>query len=82
MFDEVLLLAKGGRTVYLGPTLEAQRYFEELGYKIPPKMNPADFLMDVISGEIESTRPQVLSLPEIWETRDFTAQGDSSAFGW
>lgn len=36
--------------MYLGPATRAINYFEELGYKCPARTNPADFLMDVISG--------------------------------
>jgi ABC-type multidrug transport system ATPase subunit len=50
MFHDVLLLGKGGRTVYLGPSEEALPYFENLGFKCPQHTNPADFFMDVISG--------------------------------
>lgn len=52
MFHDVLLLGKGGRTVYLGPTADALTYFEGLGFIMPPKCNPADFLIDVVSGSI------------------------------
>ncbi len=34
MFDDVLLLGKGGKTVYLGPTEDALKYFEELGFEV------------------------------------------------
>lgn len=46
MFDDVLLLGKGGRTVYLGPSSGALAYFERLGFQCPPLVNAADFLMD------------------------------------
>ena len=38
MFDDLLLLAKGGRTVYYGPQLGVQQYFESLGYELPPQV--------------------------------------------
>eukprot|EP00039_Didymoeca_costata_P009519 m.126277 g.126277 ORF g.126277 m.126277 type:complete len:897 (-) comp14512_c0_seq3:966-3656(-) len=49
MFDEVLFLGKGGRTVYLGPAESAQAYFQTLGFKLPDLVNPPDFYMDVIA---------------------------------
>lgn len=52
MFHDVLLLGKGGRTVYLGPTKDAVAYFETLGFTIPNRCNPADFLIDVVSGSV------------------------------
>merc|ERR1719507_2468350 len=33
LFDDVLLLGKGGQTVYLGPALGAKGYFESLGFE-------------------------------------------------
>jgi hypothetical protein len=48
MFTNVLLLGKGGRTVFLGKSADALPYFENCGYTMPPFINPADFFMDVI----------------------------------
>ena len=52
MFHDVLLLGPGGVTVYLGPAEQAISYFEVLNplYRVPKRSNPADFLMDLISG--------------------------------
>ena len=41
MFDDVMLLGKGGRLVYLGPSRLALHYFESLGFALPPNENPA-----------------------------------------
>ena len=51
MFSSVLLLGKGGKTVYLGPGEHAMTYFNQCGYEMPPLLNPADFYMDVIAGK-------------------------------
>ena len=45
MFDSVLLLGVGGRTVFLGPATAAYPYFTKLGFHMPPNDNPADFMM-------------------------------------
>ena len=50
-FDDVILLAPGGRTVYQGPTSQTQGYFEKLGYVFPLTANPADVYMDILSGK-------------------------------
>ena len=62
LFDRVLLLAKGGLTVYLGPADGALGYFtNKLGYTPPTDfMNPADMFMDLIAGKI---RPANASSP-------------------
>ena len=39
--DELLLLGKGGVTIYQGPQHKAKKYFEEqLGVVFPPESNP------------------------------------------
>lgn len=52
MFHDLLLLGKGGRTVYLGPTEAAVDYFAKLGFIAPAQCNPADFLIDIVSGAV------------------------------
>lgn len=36
-FDDILLLGKGGRTVYFGPVAKAHEYFERIGFPCPPE---------------------------------------------
>lgn len=48
-FDQLLLLAKGSQ-VYTGATEDVVPYFEDLGYQFPLRSNPADVIMDVITG--------------------------------
>ena len=72
-----MLLGLEGRTVYLGPVNEVEQYFEKLGYVFPAKVNPADHLLDIVSGiskpqnksmvdpEVTQVTPE--HLPEIWE---------------
>jgi len=38
--DDVLLLAKGGSTAYLGESKKALEYFQSLGFECPPMVNP------------------------------------------
>lgn len=52
MHTQVLLLASGGRTVYLGSPASAVLYFSQyLHFKFPNRENPADILMDIIAGK-------------------------------
>ena len=45
-FDDVLLLGKGGRTVFLGPTKTALDYFQNtVGVKLTAHVTPPDFFM-------------------------------------
>lgn len=49
-FDQLLLLASG-RSVYSGPTEGVHPYFENMGFIFPQRANPADTLMDIITGD-------------------------------
>jgi len=41
-FSDLLLLGKGGKTVYMGPVVDALPYFERaLAITCPPRINPA-----------------------------------------
>ena len=59
LFHDVLLLGKGGVTVYLGPSEGALDYFAALGFECPRLENPADFFMDVIAGKVSSTQEEL-----------------------
>ncbi|KAI9142394.1 P-loop containing nucleoside triphosphate hydrolase protein [Paraphysoderma sedebokerense] len=54
-FDDVLLIAPGGKTAYHGPTQEVIRYFENLGFIFSATANPSDILMDILSGKGRTT---------------------------
>ncbi|KAB8228243.1 ABC-2 type transporter-domain-containing protein [Aspergillus alliaceus] len=53
-FDTLLLLAPGGKTVYFGEIGQnahtLKEYFERYGSPCPSHMNPADHMIDVVSG--------------------------------
>ncbi len=57
LFDDLVLLAPGGRTVFSGPSSKALNYFASTGYPCPPKGNPADHFIDVISGASGAPQP-------------------------
>ena len=77
-FDQLLLLAQG-RAVYSGPTEDVQGYFEGLGFAFPQRANPADTLIDVVTGDgaqytmglggKRSSAHDVGSLIDEWKTR-------------
>lgn len=50
LIDDVLLLGRGGKVVYLGPTNEARDKFAQCGFECPVSVNPSDFFIDVIVG--------------------------------
>lgn len=53
-FDTLLLLAKGGKTVYFGDIGDnadtLREYFARNGAVCPSAVNPAEFMIDVVSG--------------------------------
>ncbi|KAI9340587.1 hypothetical protein BDR26DRAFT_861433 [Obelidium mucronatum] len=52
-FDDVLMIATGGLTAYIGPVDQVQDYFKSLGFLFDGRLNPADVLMDILSGRGE-----------------------------
>ncbi|PLB55199.1 hypothetical protein P170DRAFT_452664 [Aspergillus steynii IBT 23096] len=58
-FDTLLLLARGGKTVYfgdIGPKAQTLKdYFGRHGEPCPMQSNPADHVIDVVSGRLSST---------------------------
>ncbi|KAK8468172.1 hypothetical protein PHAVU_007G243200 [Phaseolus vulgaris] len=50
MFDDLILLAKGGLTVYHGSVKKVEEYFADLGINIPKRINPPDYFIDILEG--------------------------------
>jgi hypothetical protein len=48
-----LLILDLGKAVYSGKALEAKRHFEAQGYVFNPNLNPADLIMDIVSGKLQ-----------------------------
>ena len=78
-FSHCLLLAKGGRTVYLGPTGGIQPYFESLGFTLPSGENVADWFIDIVSGQsarkmedgsVDREFVAEKDLPRMWKEAD------------
>ncbi|XP_010553364.1 PREDICTED: putative white-brown complex homolog protein 30 [Tarenaya hassleriana] len=53
MFDDMILLAKGGFTVYHGSVKKIEEYFSGIGIKVPERMNPPDHYIDVLEGMVK-----------------------------
>ena len=53
MFDQLILLARGGHMIYCGPTNKAVDYFSNHGFQkyVSKYSNPADFLMEIVEGK-------------------------------
>jgi len=68
-FDDLILIGRGGKVVYNGPTRDCLKYFLEIGFKCPSHINPTDLFYDIMDGNVE--RPGDVEftkdkLPELW----------------
>ncbi|KAK7732557.1 hypothetical protein SLS53_008444 [Cytospora paraplurivora] len=65
-FDVLLLLARGGRTTYFGPTgkdsADVLEYFARNGAPCPPETNPAEHIVDVVQGRLGTDA----DWPQLW----------------
>ncbi|KAI9196459.1 hypothetical protein LWI28_024143 [Acer negundo] len=69
MFDDLILLAKGGLTVYHGPVKKVEEYFAGLGITVPERVNPPDYYIDILEGIIKpsaSSGVNAKQLPVRW----------------
>ncbi|XP_021908567.1 putative white-brown complex homolog protein 30 [Carica papaya] len=53
MFDDLILLAKGGLTVYHGSVKKVEEYFAGLGITVPERVNPPDHYIDILEGIVK-----------------------------
>ncbi|CAN1238106.1 ABC transporter G family member 24 [Linum grandiflorum] len=69
MFDDLVLLAKGGLTVYHGPVVKVEEYFNGLGINVPDRINPPDHYIDILEGIVKpsaSSAANYTDLPVKW----------------
>ena len=52
-FGNILLLSRGGQPMYAGKASAMLPYFSKLGYDCPPAMNPADFVLDLVTVDLQ-----------------------------
>nr|XP_016452319.1 PREDICTED: putative white-brown complex homolog protein 30 [Nicotiana tabacum] len=53
MFDDLVLLAKGGLVAYHGPVKKVEEYFANLGITVPDRVNPPDHFIDILEGMVK-----------------------------
>ena len=69
MFDDLILLAKGGLTVYHGSAKKVEEYFSGLGIVVPERVNPPDYFIDILEGIVKpnaSSGVNYKQLPVRW----------------
>ncbi|KAE8148190.1 P-loop containing nucleoside triphosphate hydrolase protein [Aspergillus avenaceus] len=78
-FSGVLLLARGGYPVYAGAGATMLSHFGALGYECPRTTNPADFVLDLITVDLQQadreavTRERVHGLIMRWDQKTIDA---------
>lgn len=65
MFDELVLLAKGGLTVYHGSAKKVEEYFASLGINVPDRINPPDHFIDILEGMVTTERSSGVNYREL-----------------
>ncbi|XP_042047086.1 ABC transporter G family member 28-like [Salvia splendens] len=65
MFDDLILLAKGGFTVYHGPVKKVEDYFSNLGIVVPERVNPPDYYIDILEGIVKPSANATVKFKEL-----------------
>lgn len=94
MFDDLILLAKGGLIAYLGPVKNVEEYFSGIGIHVPERVNPPDHYIDILEGIVKSSTTSTVNykdLPVMWmrhngypippDMKDSEVNSDSSREG-
>ncbi|KAL0927164.1 hypothetical protein M5K25_001327 [Dendrobium thyrsiflorum] len=66
MFDDLVILAKGGLIVYLGAVKKVEEYFSDFGIVVPERVNPPDYFIDILEGILKLPGINVGELPLRW----------------
>ncbi|ANB10992.1 hypothetical protein AWJ20_3786 [Sugiyamaella lignohabitans] len=69
-FGNILLLAKGGRVAYNGQSTQMLDYFASLNHPCPPLTNPADFVLDLVSVNLQSEEKESISRLKVTKLLD------------
>ncbi|KAI7724924.1 hypothetical protein M8C21_012702 [Ambrosia artemisiifolia] len=70
MFDDLILLAKGGLVAYLGPVNQVEAYFSGIGIHVPERVNPPDHYIDILEGINTTSGVNYKDLPLKWMTHN------------
>lgn len=65
MFDDLVLLAKGGFTVYHGSAKKAEQFFAGLGIHVPDRVNPPDHFIDILEGIVKPSQSSGVNYKEL-----------------
>ncbi|KAJ3185188.1 hypothetical protein HDU87_002756 [Geranomyces variabilis] len=80
-FDDLLLLGKGGRAIYMGPRAEATEYFSRIGFSCWTGASLADFYMDIITGRVRCTKATDFEPEMLFTCWELEAAGKNPLLG-
>ena len=69
LFDDVTLLSEG-RIIYTGPNTEMKSHFSSLGYSCPNNVNPAEWVVDLVSIDYSSPETEAASRKRVKKLAD------------
>ncbi|EEH51115.1 ATP-binding cassette superfamily [Micromonas pusilla CCMP1545] len=64
LFDDICLMA-GGEVVYVGAMKDAASWFQSQGHPVPPGVNPAEFLIDLVSIDATDAESETRSMKRL-----------------
>ncbi|RHY25374.1 hypothetical protein DYB32_008360 [Aphanomyces invadans] len=70
LFDDIMMLS-AGHLVYHGPRKFTLPYFQSLGFTCPPRTDPSDFLIEVVSGRGAKFYPDDAPSPCLVKPEEF-----------
>ncbi|KAF0745326.1 hypothetical protein Ae201684P_011125 [Aphanomyces euteiches] len=71
LFDDILMLSEG-YLVYHGPRQSTLPYFQNLGFTCPPRTDPSDFLIEIVSGRGAKYYPTDVEKPPLCTAKEFS----------
>ena len=83
-FDNLLILAEGGRQIYFGAAKGALDYFENVGYRAPKYENPGDFIIDLTGedftnvSQLTDSVDRINYLVDSWDNTDVQPRNGSN----
>lgn len=77
LFDKVMFLSKG-RTVYNGAVSNVVKYFNSIGHTMPPYINPAEYVLDLINTDFQGDSSVLDDLVSKWNSGDVHKVGTES----
>ncbi|PGH11181.1 hypothetical protein AJ79_05023 [Helicocarpus griseus UAMH5409] len=76
-FDKLLILS-AGKTCYFGPCSEMKPYLDKAGHPMPPQINPAEFVLDLVNTDFasnqEQAQAQLRGIHEYWDNSNQSSQ--------